>query len=183
MRLWPVDELSCGALVIHIKACFRKIPEDKDRKSGLLASTTSLIYRQVHAVWDSSGVTMSWITLSHSFTDNSTCTIAQTFTAYLHVEEDTWLLKMELNIHAALPEGFPAPAQVVVPGPHPQLFSLYEVVSSQDAVTQLTQASKLRPAHNTTLYGLTYAGIVLDAVDHLSLSIYKCLHVLACNDS
>lgn len=69
-----------------------------------------------------------------------------TFSAYLHVVEDTWFLKVELNIHAALPKGFPAPAQVVIPRPHPELLSLYEVVSSQYAVTQLTQASKLHPA-------------------------------------
>lgn len=73
--------------------------------------------------------------------------MTQTLTAYLHVVEDAWFLKVELDVHAALPEGFPAPAQVVVPGPDPQLFSLHEVVSSQDAVAQLTQASELHPAH------------------------------------
>ena len=73
--------------------------------------------------------------------------ITQTFTAYLHVVEDARFLKVELDVHAALPQGLPAPAQVVVPGPHPQLLRLYEVVTSQDAVTQLTQASKLHPAH------------------------------------
>ena len=49
---------------------------------------------------------------------------------YLHVVEDAWFLEVELDVHAALPKSFPAPAQVVVAGPHPQLLGLYEVISS-----------------------------------------------------
>lgn len=72
--------------------------------------------------------------------------------------EDSWFLKVEFDVHAALPEGFPAPAQVVVPGPHPQLLGLYEIISSQDTVAQLTQASKLHPVH-TALFELTCGSV------------------------
>lgn len=75
---------------------------------------------------------------------------------YLHVVEDARLLEVELDIHAALPQGISAPAHVVVAGPDPQLLGLDEVVSSQDSITELTQASKLHPAH-TALQGLTRA--------------------------
>lgn len=70
----------------------------------------------------------------------------RTFSAYLHVAEDAWPLEVELNVHAALAQGFAAPAQVVVARPHPQLLSLHEVVSPEYAVTQLAQAPKLHPA-------------------------------------
>ena len=70
-----------------------------------------------------------------------------TFSAHLHGVEESRFLKIKLNIHTALPECFPAPTKVIVPRPHPQLLSLYEVVFSQDAVTELAQASKLHPSH------------------------------------
>lgn len=69
-----------------------------------------------------------------------------TLSSYLHVVEDAWLLKVELDVDAALAQSLPAPAQVVVARPHPQLLGLHEVISPQDAVTQLTQASELHPA-------------------------------------
>ena len=70
--------------------------------------------------------------------------------AYLHVVEDSRFLKVELDIYAGLSEGFPAPTKVIIPRPHPQLLSLYKVVSSQDAIAKLTQASKLHTAHTHT---------------------------------
>lgn len=85
--------------------------------------------------------------LHNCLTFSVSITYEHNFTTYLHLVEDAWFLKVELNVHTALPEGFPAPTQVVVPRPHPVLFSLYEVISSQDAITQLTQASKLHSAH------------------------------------
>lgn len=108
------------------------------------------------------------------------------FTAYLHVVEETRFLKVELDIYTALPKSFSAPAQVVISRPHPQLLCFYEVVSSQDAITQLTQASKLHPAgtHKRSIVGVNMwlrAEIMLHAADCRSLSIYKCIHVAACN--
>lgn len=113
--------------------------EGTDHWLSLLAATASLIYTQSDAICRGNNALHRFI---HALLHTST-----TSSAYLHVVEDSWFLKVELNIHAALPEGFPAPAQVVIPRPHPQLLSLCKVISSQDTVTQLTKPSKLYPAH------------------------------------
>lgn len=79
-------------------------------------------------------------------TDTPTDRQTDAFSAYLHAVEDARLLKVELDVHAALAQRLAAPAQVVVARPHPQLLGLHEIVSAQDAVAQLTQASELHPA-------------------------------------
>lgn len=149
-EIWP-DMRLCK----HIKNCFAikwvtvakddhfykvDLLEGTDHWLSLLAATASLIYTQSDAICRGNNALHRFI---HALLHTST-----TSSAYLHVVEDSWFLKVELNIHAALPEGFPAPAQVVIPRPHPQLLSLCKVISSQDTVTQLTKPSKLYPATN-----------------------------------